>query len=424
MIDTIANVACTRCACVCDDVTLTIRDGCIDQIAPGCSLAEPWFAEQSRQPEELVTVDGQPVLREAAIARAVDILRTAKSPLIYGLSRSSTPGQRAAIALADRLRAMIDTTASEGHAPSILALQQVGESTCSLGEVRNRADLVMYWGSNPIVSHPRHMSRYSVEPTGHQIPNGRSDRRLVVVDVKETETAAVADEFLPLRDGGDLDAILALRAELQGQHLDVEATTGWSREQVARLADHLKTCRYGIVFFGYGLVHQPNGHLLVEQLLRLVTELNAFTRFAARRMRVVGDVSGADSVLAWQTGYPFSVSFARGFPRYSPGEFSAGPALARHDVDAVILVGSERLETFPPAAQERLRDVPTILLDGPTATPDFEPTVRLTTATYGIHHRGTAYRMDEVPIPLAAPLANDLPTDADILRAILAEFGD
>ena len=91
----------------------------------------------------------------------------------------------------------------------------------------------------------------------------------------------------------------------------------------------MKTCRSGVVFFGLGLSQSGLGHLNVEALLRLVTELNAHTRFYARRMRVQGDVAGADSVLCWQTGYPFSVNLSRGYPRYNPGEYSANDLLER-----------------------------------------------------------------------------------------------
>ena len=52
------------------------------------------------------------------------------------------------------------------------------------------------------------------------------------------------------------------------------------------------------VFFGLGLTRHGLPHANVEALLRLVTDLNAHTRFVARRMRVPGDVAGADSVLS------------------------------------------------------------------------------------------------------------------------------
>ena len=85
----------------------------------------------------------------------------------------------------------------------------------------------------------------------------------------------------------------------------------------------MKSCQQGVVFFGLGLSMRGLGHRSVEALLLLVRELNDFTRFYARRMRVQGDVTGADTVLAWQTGYPFSVNLGRGYPRFNPGEFSA-----------------------------------------------------------------------------------------------------
>jgi len=160
------------------------------------------------------------------------------------------------------------------------------------------------------------------------------------------------------------------------------------------------------------------GHHNVEALLLLVRDLNAYTRFFARRMRVQGDVTGADTVLTWQTGYPFSVSLSRGYPRYNPGEFSAQNMLERGEVDACLLVGSEGVARFSEAAVEHLRRMPTIALDHPTIESAIPPTVRFTTAVYGVHRPGTAYRMDGIPIPLRAFLPTDYPSDGDVLRMI------
>ncbi len=417
---TIEDIACTACACVCDDLKITVRDNRIVRAERACKLAEPWFLGQNSVQAPAATVRGQTASYDEAVRAAVDILRAARSPLIYGLSHSSTDGQRAAVALADRLGATIDTTASEGHAPSILALQQSGESTCSLGEVRNRADLVIYWGSDPTESHPRHMERYSMEPTGLHIPRGRADRTLVVVDVKSTETAQQADWFLPIEEGRDLEAFWTLRGLLRGIEPAPNSNTGLPLADLKRLAERMKSCRFGIIFFGYGVVRQPLGNRNVEALLRLVIELNQFTRFHARRMRVVGDVSGADSVLCWQTGYPFSVNLARGYPRYNPGEFSAGDLLARREADAVLLIGSSRVASFSRAALDHLQTIPTVLLDHAQATLPTEPTVRVTTAIYGIHRHGTAYRMDEVPILLRPLLTTASPSDGTVIRDIEA----
>jgi formylmethanofuran dehydrogenase subunit B len=417
---TIENVACTVCACICDDLKVTVRDGVITAAEHACCLAEPWYLSPWTSTQPPVQVRGLEATFQHGIEAAAAILREARAPLIFGLSKSSTEGQRAAVALADKLGATIDTTASEGHAPSILALQQVGESTCSLGEIRNRADLVIYWGADPVKSHPRHMERYSMDAPGMLTPNGRADRTLVVVDSTSSKTAEVADWFLQIDPGSDFDVLWTLRGLLQGVEPNPGQSVGAPLDQLKRLAEMMKHCRCGVIFFGYGVAQHPMGHRNVEALLRLVIDLNQFTRFHARRLRNVGDVSGADSVLCWQTGYPFSVNLARGYPRYNPDEYSAGDVLENKEADALVLVGTARVDSFSPAAQDHLRSIPTIVLDGINSKLPLQPTVLFTTATYGIHIPGTAYRMDEIPIRLRPLIDTNLPSDGDVLRAIQA----
>ena len=92
-----------------------------------------------------------------------------------------------AVSIADWIGGTIDTTTSVCHGPSGMAFQGVGEVTCSLGEVANRGDLIMFWGSNPAESHPRHFTKYSLMPKGMFLPNGRKDRTCVIVDVRQDQ---------------------------------------------------------------------------------------------------------------------------------------------------------------------------------------------------------------------------------------------
>lgn len=436
----VEDFACTACGCVCDDLRVELQDDMVQAFEPPCPLAASWFARRAGAipaSEPTAWIEGVPATRKMAIARAVELLAASRAPLIYGLSSSSTPGQRAATRLADRLGATIDTSASTCHGPSIVALQQVGESTCTLGEIALRADLIVYWGSNPLVSHPRHLERYALPTT-----RPRESRTLVVVDTERTATAELADEFVCLDVGSDFEVLWALRAALAGQlsnaagtvtntcHLgacppesaEAKATGaigGVPVERLRALAERLRSCRCGVFFFGRGLAQGPVGHANVAALLLLTRDLNGHTRFHARRMRVYGDVAGADMVLAWQTGFPFSVNLARGYPRYSPGEYSASELLARGEVDCCLLVGDEGLDTLGAAALARLRTIPTIRLDVPSAAESWTPTVRLSVASYGVHLAGTAYRMDEVPIPLRPLCDSPLPADHELLHEIL-----
>lgn len=413
------DIACTRCGCVCDDLKLTVSDNRVVGFSPNCALAEPWFRWLSQPlPAEVAEIAGRPASFHEAVQRSAELLSKARSPLFFGLSRSSTDGQRAACELADRIGAVIDTTASIGHGPSIMAFQAAGESTCTLGEIRHRSDLVVYWGSDPITTHPRHLERI-VERPGLYRPGGRRDRRVIVIDSTRTASAAAADQFIQTQPDADFEILWVLRALVRNIPVPEGEYGGVPLTVLKQLAEDFRSSHYGAIFFGVQLAEGASGHCTVEALLRLVTDLNLHTRFVARRMRVPGDVTGADSVLCWQTGYPFSVSLSSGYPRYNPGEYSAGPMLARHEADCLVLIGGERVEKLPEAAQQALHHIPVIQLDPPETCRDIPAAVRFNTAIYGIHRRGTAYRMDEVPIPLRKVLDSPLPSDDEVLRAVL-----
>jgi len=413
----VENVACTGCGCICDDLRLTVAGERIVRAEKACELAEPWLLAHD-QTGPSAEIEGQPASLEQALARSADILRSAHYALVYGLSQSTSEGQRAAVALAERLGGIIDTTASVCHAPSVMAQQQVGKVTCTLGEVRNRADVVVFWGSDPLKTHPRHWERYSVDPPGRFVPRGRADRFVIVADTVRTATADAADLFIPIEPGRHFEALFTLRAMIRDAFPDGGNCPGAPAPLLADVARRMKRSRCGAVFFGVGLARGESGHCNVQALLQLVTDLNEWGRWYAMRMRVQGNVVGADTVLAWHTGYPFAVNMARGYPRYNPGEFSVPGVLERKEADACILVGSETLDWLPRAAVEHLEQIPTVLLDPPGREAPLAPTLRFRTATPGIHLPGTAYRMDGVPIPLRAVLPRRLPSDAEILEEI------
>ncbi len=416
------DVACTVCGCVCDDLSLHWEGDRLVRIQRACSLAEPWFAALVDATPVLASVRDQAASLDQALHAAAEILSRSQAPLVYGLSRSSTPGQRAAVELAERIGASIDTPASLCHGASLVAIQEVGESTCTLGEVAHRADLVLFWGANPAVSHPRLFERYSLEPRSELLPRGRTDRRVIAINPVSNQTTAIADRFVAVPAGHDFELICQLRALIRDPHAVVSGDLGMTESELRSLALELKTCRYGVVFFGLGLSQGNLGHLIVSGLLELVAELNAHTRFSVQRLRIHGDVAGADSVLCWQTGFPFAVNLGRGYPRYNPGEFSAQDLLERGEVDSCVLVGTESLSALSPRAREHLASIPTIVLEYPHIQPQIVGDVHFTTAVYGIHAAGTAYRMDEIPIPLRQHCTSLYPTDEVVLRGLLQKL--
>ena len=292
--------------------------------------------------------------------------------------------------------------------------------TCTLGEVKNRADFILYWGGNPAECHPRHFTKYTLTQKGKFVPQGRKGRYMVLVDIRETPSARAADLFLQIQPGKDFELVTTLIALVKGRPVnrDRVAETGVTVEQLQDLVDRMKRARFGVLFFGMGLSMTRGKHMNSASVLSLVTELNAFTKFVAMPMRGHGNVTGADMVIRWTTGYPFGVNLSRGYPRFNPGEFSTVDLLVRGDNDAALILGADPGATMPQPAIEHLRRIPTIVLDPKVTHTSRLARVHITTAATGISAPGTVYRMDEVPLPLRPALRSPYPTDEEVLRRI------
>ncbi len=417
----ISPATCMACGCVCDDIELHSEAGRIVQAEPACSLGKNWFLSQTAErllPDAVL--DDQPVSTDAAIATAAQLLHEARWPLVFGLGHSNVEAQREAVWLAELLGGVIDTHTSLNHGASNLAAQFVGKVACTLGEVRNRADLLIYWGANPEVSHPRHLSRYTLTPAGKFTPGGRADRTLIVIDVQPTATSALADRFLAIQPGTDFEVLTALRALLYNRPVDAEQMkeTGLTVEQLRELLDIMKQARFGVFFFGSGLTATRGKHLNAAAILALTAELNAFTKFSAIPLRDHGNEVGADQVLSWTTAYPFGVDFSRGYPRSNPGEFTAVDLLVRREVDAAVMIGPGPNLVFPPAALKHLARIPTVVIDSRIGPLSQHARIHITTAVAGISDSGTAYRMDSVPLPLRPILQSPYPSEQDVLHRL------
>jgi formylmethanofuran dehydrogenase subunit B len=295
-----------------------------------------------------------------------------------------------------------------------------GKVSCTLGEVKNRADLLIYWGGNPAECHPRHFTKYTLTQKGKFVPNGRKGRTMVLVDIRETPSAKAADIFLQVRPSKDFEVLTALRALIKGQRINeaVVAETGLKLEQLHDLVDRMKACKFGVMFFGMGLSMTRGKHMNSAALLALAAEMNAFTKFVAMPMRGHGNVTGGDVIMRWTTGYPFGVNLCRGYPRFNPGEFSTVDLLLRGDNDAALILGADPGATMPQPAIDHLARIPTIVLDPKVTHTSRLARVHFTTAATGISAPGTVYRMDEIPLPLKPVLKSPYPTDEEIVRRI------
>jgi formylmethanofuran dehydrogenase subunit B len=417
----IEDATCTFCGCLCDDIALSLAGSRITSARNACALGQSWFVNRPPDDRPACTIEGEPSTVDQGVERAAQLLLAARYPLVFGLSATTTAAQRRAVVIADRIRGCVGSTSDSDGSIATIAFQEVGQVACTLGEIKNRSDLIIFWGSDPTVTHPRHFERYSVSAEGEFVGAGRAARYCVVVDSSKTATADLADQFILIKPGKDFEAFWTLRALIKGIELDaeeIEAQTGVSLADWRALLSRITQAKYGALLYGAGSWRAGADHLSSHAMLALVRDLNDLTRFVCMPMIAGGNLVGAENVLTWQTGYPSPVSLTLGYPRYGPGEYNAAIMLGRAEPDAVLVVGGDPARSLSTAAREHLSRLPAVVLV-PDGMPAHEgATVVFHTATYGINTSGTVYRMDGVPIPLRPAVTSTLPSDEEVLSAI------
>lgn len=418
------HVVCPFCGCLCDDIALEIKDGTIVRNENGCAISKSKFLNHTRDRMETpsVRIDGNlvPTTLEEAVKSAARILASAKRPLVYGLSSTENDAHREAYRIAEMLGGVVDNTSSVCHGPTVIGSQESGEIHGSLGEVRNRADFVVYWGANPQYAHPRHMSRFTRAAGLYN-----ETREIVVVDIRRSVSAGAADRFMQIEPGFDLEVLGAMRAILRGHVLDVESVGGLSTSELYELVQRMKAASYGTLFFGLGLSQSRGKHHNVDAAIRLVQDLNRYTRWTMLPMRGHYNVTGANKTSTWQTGYPFAVDYSRSYPRYQPGEYTAIDLLRRDEVDAILNVAADPAAHFPGRLVRELGRIPIINLDPKQNMTSLVAAVNIPTAISGIETDGAASRMDGLPLYLKKCVEppEGVKPDRDILRMILEEIG-
>jgi formylmethanofuran dehydrogenase subunit B len=383
------SVTCLGCGCGCDDLTVRVRDGRIVELSPPCPVAQRWFGD-GRVPGE-IRLEGRVASIEQAIEAASALLAAARRPAVSIAPDLSTQAQRIAIAVADVLRAEVDGTTSAVAAAGILTAQRRGRATATLGEIRHRADVVLFWAVDPTERYPRYIERYVGAMSPAQVRRTR-----LSVSVGLDRGPGMADLSAEFSPSEEVDALAVMAALVRGQRLgELPARL----RPAVTLSERLMQGKY------VAIVHdaEPSGESRdaqrAEGLVALAQALNGSTRAALSSLRAGGNRSGAEAALTWQTGYPMRVSFREGYPRSVSGS-SGLDRLRSGLVDAVLVTGSiAGLDD----SRAWLAKAPAVVI-GPMASAASGARVAIDTGVAGIHEPGTGYRMDDVPLPLTPVL--------------------
>ena len=241
-----------------------MRDG---EVRPACRIGAAHIL--SRQQVDPM-VDHEVVSIDDAIGHAAALLADAKRPMFLGFGNSVTETQETGVRLAEKIGAGIDTCSS--HACLIDDIVHSRVRTCTLPEVRDMADVILFWGADPMNTHPRLLSGYAYYPRGKNRQHGwEEDRTAITIDVRRSHTASICKGVHKIVLGHEAEFVDALMLALRNK----VPKTVYDSKQILKLAGTLKKAEFGVIFAGPGLVESVPR----DAIIQLMDELNKFSDF-------------------------------------------------------------------------------------------------------------------------------------------------
>lgn len=399
------NIVCLACGAVCDDIQVEFRDITKNDVKNACKIGDARFkmtASSRRLRHSFINAGGklEPVAWDLALEKAANILVSAKRPLLFMGSETSCEAYGVGLMMGEYLGAVVDSDTTICNGPTVMGIQESGKVGATEGQKKNRSDLIVYWGANPLESLPRQMSRFGVFPRGYWTKRGRFDRTIITVDPRKTATTEASDLHVQLKPNSDYELISALLTLLHGKtpHISVEEITGIPIIMMSEILDLMKHCNFGSLFVGVGLSSSIGKHRNAELIANFVKELNNHSRFTLGILRGHCNVAGFNQVASYMYGYPFGLDFARGYPRYNPGEFTTVDVLREKDVDAAFVMCSDLLNKIPADCAIYLAEIPLIYLDISLCPTAVVSDVVLPGVIDAMECDGTFYRLDDLSI--------------------------
>ncbi len=416
------NVPCPFCGLCCDDLALERKgkNGKGLKIAKnGCDLARRGFEVPTAGAEPRIA--GKMASFDEAVAAAAAILKNSDQPLFSGMG-TDIEGAKAVMQLADGIGGVVDHAASHALFRNFRVMQNSGWMTTTVAEIRNRADLVIFAGTDGASVAPRFFDK-CIWPKKALFTNLQKEREVVFLGRGPSIPRAAKPP-----KGGKKPTLISydtkclaelfgtLRALYHGRRLDAKQAVGVAIHDLENLIEKIKAARYGVIVWASGQIEETFGDLAVQAIAEFIKDINETKRFAGFPLGGGDNALGVAQVGTWQSGFPLRTAFGEGHPVHDPYLLSGRRLLAEGEADALVWTSAFRSDLAPP---KRAKDIPCVLIGVPGMKVTPRADVYLPVATPGIDHAGSIVRTDSVvALPLRKLRDNDLPSVAEIVGAI------
>lgn len=362
-------------------------------------------------------IDGKDVSLDEAVSHIAQLFKHSKQPLIGGMG-TDLNGARAAMALADKSQATIDSQFSDAAFRNILVLQDTGYMTTTLTEVRNRVDVLLVVGTDIEPAFPRFFERM-IWPAESMFGQDIDSRDVIYLGKKPSGDASTSPsgrkpQLLPCANEDLPEVISILRALVKGKNVTAEQVAGIAIADLQALADKLNAAKYSVITWSGSQLTFDHAELALQNLCEMIKEINDTTRCNGLPLGGKEGDTTVNAVSSWQSGYPMRTSFSRNMPDYDPFINRGQRMLDDGEVDLLLWISSFNTQTTPPST-----DVTTIVLGRSGMTFEQEPDVFIPVGVPGIDHVGRTFRCDSaVSVPLYKLRDSGLPSTFDVLAAV------
>lgn len=408
--NTINNAVCPGCTLLCDDVSFDV-DGQNIRSDVQCDMAQQWMKWANVQIGATKPPHDEVEMVAANIATR---LRQSKMPIVAGLASLTVQGQQAAWKIADSAGAAISNSINHRSQGSLYALQRQGKVSASLGEVANRADLLIFWFCDPAQTHPRMLERLKA----------KCDKTVVVIDSTKTQTAQLADHFIQVNQHDAIEVLAHARQLLSNEpNGAVSETADAPASKAVQLVKLATSCAYGCFIYGH-LTTQTRDDALTLIHQKWIRQLNDHTRMVSIGLRSDCNGQSGENVLSAFSGYPVAVSQAKGIPQYYGDVWSASRLIEQRQCDFLLLFAGRSLESeltsLSKEALNNLAEIPKVVLHGglPPKSAAFKNANMMQIAIPGASGSGDFCRLDDVLLPTTALHESPLPNDWEILGRV------
>ncbi|HSI25038.1 MAG TPA: formylmethanofuran dehydrogenase [Methylotenera sp.] len=389
---------CPGCGLLCDDIVLEITNNQLKVINSNCAKTVAFFEQDLA--ENSPQINGEPATLQAAILKASQILKQAKNPIFTGLG-TDVQGFRALYNLSQKTNANLSHMNAASMARNLKVLQSTGWQTTTLTEVKNRADLIVCFGSDLLSHNARFFERF-VDTDGMFV--SAKNRQVIVLGEASNQDASDALQStwtLPCK-ATDLPSVtIALRALVAGKRLKATEVAGVQTSDLQTLADKLKAAKYAVLAWTAKDLDFPHAELTIQNITETVALLNNTTRAAGLPLGGSDGDTSANNANTWLSGWALN----------------DGILNVEHAVhDAMLWVNSFTPEKMPPNT-----DKPLIILGNSNIK--HRADVFIPIATPSLDCSGTLFRVDlSVVLPLKKVRASHLPTLAEVIGQIEAQL--